>query len=193
MHRLLVAAALLSLALSTSAKPAKATFAGGCFWCMEPPFERLPGVVSVTSGYLGGHVKNPKYGDVSAGGSGHYEAIEIVYDDARVSYERLLDVFWLNVDPTDAGGQFCDRGDQYRTAIFVHDARQRQLATASKTAITRAKKLRIVTPILDATRFYPAEKYHQDYYKKNPVRYKFYRFNCGRDKRLERVWGAAPH
>ncbi|HEX6177193.1 MAG TPA: peptide-methionine (S)-S-oxide reductase MsrA [Thermoanaerobaculia bacterium] len=178
------------LAWPASAAPlAKATFAGGCFWCMEPPFEKLSGVVSVVSGYTGGTVPKPTYGAVSSGGTGHLEAIEVVYDPARVSYQRLLDVFWRNIDPTNPNGQFCDSGSQYRSAIFVHDDTQRRAAEASKAKIVREKKLRVVTEIRAAAPFYRAEEYHQDYYKKNPVRYRFYRFNCGRDRRLEQVWG----
>jgi peptide-methionine (S)-S-oxide reductase len=164
---------------------AVATFAGGCFWCMEPPFESLKGVVSVTSGYTGGDVANPTYQQVSDGGTGHYEAVQVRYDPQQITYAQLLEVFWRNIDPTDDGGQFCDRGPQYRAAIFFHDAAQKQAAEQSK----KAKKLRVVTEILPARPFYPAEEYHQDYAKKNPVRYKFYRFNCGRDRVLKKVWG----
>lgn len=169
---------------------ATATFAGGCFWCMEPPFEKLPGVVAVTSGYTGGQVANPTYKQVSNGGTGHYEAVEIRYDPAKITYAQLLDVFWRNVDPTTDHGQFCDIGEQYRTAIFVHDDAQRRAAEQSKSRIADAKKLVIVTPILQAAKFYVAEEYHQDYAEKNPVRYRFYRFNCGRDARLAELWGS---
>lgn len=174
-----------------AAEPAVATFAGGCFWCMEPPYDKLEGVISTTSGYTGGHKENPTYGEVSAGGTGHYEALQVVYDPDRVSYQQLLVLFWHNVDPLDAGGQFCDRGDQYRTAIFVHDEEQRRLAEESKQELVQAGGLDkpIVTPILPAGPFYPAETYHQDYYEKNPLRYKFYRYSCGRDARLEALWG----
>lgn len=170
---------------------AKATFAGGCFWCMEPPYDKLDGVVSTTSGYTDGQTANPTYREVSAGVTGHTEAVQIVYDPKKVGYEKLLDVFWRNVDSTDAGGQFCDRGSQYRTGIFYHDAEQKRLAEASKAALEKSKpfKQAIVTPLTAATRFYPAEDYHQDYYVKNPVRYKIYRYGCGRDKRLEELWG----
>jgi len=170
---------------------AKATFAGGCFWCMEPPYDKLDGVVSTISGYTGGHQKDPTYRQVSAGVTGHAEAVEITYDPRKISYEKLLDVFWHNVDPTDAGGQFCDRGNQYRTAIFYHDDEQKRLAEASKTALEKSKPFEqpIVTKIVVADTFYPAEDYHQDYYIKNPIRYKFYRFSCGRDRRLEELWG----
>jgi len=169
---------------------AKATFAGGCFWCMEPPFERLKGVVSVTSGYTGGTKVNPTYDEVSEGGTGHQESVEVLYDPRQVSYATLLDVFWHNVDPTNNEGQFCDEGPQYRTAIFYHDAEQKRLAEASKAALQ--KRLRVYTDIRPAGAFYRAEEYHQDYYRKNPLRYKFYRLNCGRDHRLEQVWGKAP-
>jgi len=190
---LTLAAAPLTPAIGDPAL-AKATFAGGCFWCMEPPFEALDGVVSVTSGYTGGSKVNPTYEEVSAGGTGHAESIEVTYDPAKVSYEKLLDVYWHNVDPTTPDGQFCDHGRQYRTAIFYHDETQHRLAEESKHALEASKKLPgpIVTEIVAAGPFYPAEEYHQDYYKKNPIRYRFYRYHCGRDQRLEEVWGAAP-
>ena len=177
-----------------AAQPAKATFAGGCFWCMEPPFEALEGVISVTAGYTGGTKQNPTYEEVSAGGTGHAESIEVVYDPVKVSYQKLLDVFWHNVDPTTRDGQFCDHGHQYRTAIFYHDDTQQRLAEESKQAIASSIRVPgpIVTEIVAAGQFWPAEDYHQDYYKKNPVRYRFYRYSCGRDARLEEVWGAAP-
>jgi peptide-methionine (S)-S-oxide reductase len=170
---------------------AVATFAGGCFWCMEPPYDKLDGVLATTSGYTGGATIDPTYQDVSAGGTGHAEVVQITYDPSRVSYAQLLEVFWRNVDPLDAGGQFCDRGDQYRTGIFVHDEEQRQLAEASKQALVDSGRFEqpIVTEIVTAGPFYPAEDYHQDYYEKNPLRYKFYRWNCGRDQRLAEVWG----
>jgi peptide-methionine (S)-S-oxide reductase len=172
---------------------AKATFAGGCFWCMEPPFDKLEGVVSTTSGYTGGQKKNPTYQEVSAGGTGHTEAVQVVYDPNKIGYEKLLEVFWRNVDPLDPKGQFCDKGNQYRTGVFYHDERQRELAEASKRALENSGRLKspIVTQIVPASEFYPAEAYHQDYYQKNPVRYKFYRLNCGRDQRLEQLWGAS--
>ena len=170
---------------------AVATFAGGCFWCMEPPFDKLDGVLATTSGYTGGRKVDPTYEEVSAGGTSHFEAVQVTYDPAKVSYDRLLEVFWRNVDPLDAGGQFCDRGEQYRTAIFVHDDEQRRLAEQSKQALVESNRLGgpIVTEIVAAGPFYPAEEYHQDYYEKNPLRYKFYRWNCGRDQRLAQVWG----
>ena len=174
---------------------AKATFAGGCFWCMEPPFDKLPGVVSTTSGYTGGKKVNPTYSEVSDGETGHAEAVQIVYDPAKVTYEQLLNVFWHNVDPTVMNQQFCDHGSQYRTGIFVHDDAQKKQAEASRAALMKSKpfKAEIVTEITAASTFYPAEDYHQDYYLKNPVKYKFYRFNCGRDARLKELWGEAPH
>jgi peptide-methionine (S)-S-oxide reductase len=170
---------------------ALATFAGGCFWCMEPPYDKLDGVLATTSGYAGGDKVDPTYEEVSAGGTGHAEVVQISYDPSKVSYEQLLEVFWRNADPLDAGGQFCDRGDQYRTAIFVHDEEQRRLAEASKQALVDSGRFEqpIVTEIVGAGPFYPAEDYHQDYYEKNPLRYKFYRWNCGRDQRLADVWG----
>lgn len=170
---------------------AKATFAGGCFWCMEPPFDHLTGVVSVVSGYTGGQKLNPTYQEVSSGGTGHAEAVEIVYDPAKISYSRLLDVFWRNIDPLDAAGQFCDKGQQYRSAIFYHDDEQKRLAEASKLALAQSGRFKqpIVTTIVPATTFYLAEDYHQHYSQKNPARYKFYRYSCGRDQRLEELWG----
>ena len=162
---------------------------------MEPPFDKLDGVISTTSGYTGGTKVNPTYQEVSAGTTGHAEAVQVAYDPKKVSYEKLLDVFWKNVDPTQKDGQFCDHGTQYRTGIFVHDAEQKRLAEASKTALEKSKpfKAAVVTEIVDATTFYPAEDYHQDYYIKNPVRYKLYRTGCGRDARLKEVWGASSH
>jgi peptide-methionine (S)-S-oxide reductase len=170
---------------------AVATFAGGCFWCMEPPYDDVDGVLSTTSGYTGGTKVDPTYQEVSAGGTGHTEAVQVTYDPSRVSYQELLEVFWRNVDPLDAGGQFCDRGDSYRTGIFVHDEEQRRLAEESKQRLDESERFAqpIVTEIADAGDFYPAEDYHQDYYEKNPVRYKFYRWNCGRDQRLAELWG----
>ena len=170
---------------------ARATFAGGCFWCMEPPFDALDGVLSTTSGYTGGGEKNPTYKQVSSGKTGHTEAVQVAYDPSKVSYEELLEVFWRNIDPTTADRQFCDRGSQYRSAIFYHDDEQRRLAEASRGRIADSGRLDapIVTEIVAAGEFYPAEEYHQDYYKKNPIRYKFYRTGCGRDRTLERIWG----
>jgi len=173
--------------------PATAIFAGGCFWCMEPPFDKLDGVISTTSGYTGGNVANPSYEAVSSGRTGHAEAVRIQYNPKKISYERLLETFWPNVDPTDAGGQFCDRGSQYRAAIFYSNEEQRVAAERSRTALAANKPFPqpIVTEIVAASTFYPAEEYHQDYYLKNPLRYKFYRHGCGRDRRLEAVWGEA--
>ena len=171
------------------AKTATATFAGGCFWCMEPPYDKLPGVLKTTVGYTGGHTKNPSYEEVSAGGTGHAESVEIVFDPSKVSYEKLLDIFWHNVDPLARDRQFCDVGSQYRTAIFYHDEAQRKAAEASKAAIEKAKGWKVQTQIVAATTFYPAEEYHQDYHDKNPIRYKYYRFGCGRDQRLDELWG----
>ena len=172
---------------------AKATFAGGCFWCMEPPFIQLPGVVSVASGYTGGQKMNPTYQEVSAGSTGHAEAVEIVYDPTKISYSRLLDIFWHNIDPLDATGQFCDKGQQYRSAIFYHDDEQKRVAETSKQGLEQSGRFKqpLVTTIIPATTFYPAEDYHQHYSQKNPIRYKFYRHSCGRDQRLEELWGAS--
>jgi peptide-methionine (S)-S-oxide reductase len=180
-------------ATGTPAGMATAIFAGGCFWCMEHPFDVLDGVVSTTSGYTGGHVPSPTYEQVSSGTTGHAESVRVIYDPAKIGYDKLLDVYWHNVDPLDAGGQFCDRGNQYRTAIFYTTEEQRQLAEQSKAALESSGQLPkpIVTEIVAATAFYPAEDYHQDYYKTNPFRYKYYRFACGRDRRLEEVWGAS--
>ena len=180
---------LASVGAADAQELAKATFAGGCFWCMEPPFDALDGVVSTTSGYTGGHTANPTYEQVSAGKTGHAEAVEIVYDPRKVTYARLLEVFWRNIDPLTANAQFCDTGNQYRAVIFVHDATQRRLAEASKDAVAQRLQKPIVTEITAASQFWPAEEYHQDYYKKNPIRYKFYRTSCGRDRRLEAIWG----
>ena len=168
---------------------ATAIFAGGCFWCVEADFDKVAGVISTTSGYIGGRTANPSYESVSRGGTGHAEAVEIVYDPAKVSYEKLVDVFWHNVDPLVKDRQFCDHGDQYRSAIFYRGDDQRRVAEASKVAVQARFKQPVQTEIVAAGPFYKAEDYHQDYYLKNPVRYKFYRFNCGRDARLEELWG----
>lgn len=191
-------ALLSTLAITHSAQTlagenkAFATFAGGCFWCMEPPFDKLDGVISTTSGYTGGHQDNPTYKQVSSGGTGHTEAVQIVYDPSKISYEKLLTVFWRNIDPTSADRQFCDRGTQYRPGIFYHGPAQQKAAENSLKELKKNKPFKepIVTEITAATKFYPAEEYHQDYYKKNPVRYKFYRYNCGRDEILEYLWGS---
>lgn len=172
---------------------AVATFAGGCFWCMEAPFDALDGVISTTSGYTGGDVMQPTYEQVSAGSTGHTEAVQIVYDPSRISYAKLLEVFWKNIDPTTADRQFCDRGNQYRPGIFYHDQEQLAAAEASRAALEQSKPFDepIQVELTAAAQFYPAEDYHQDYYLKNPIRYRFYRLNCGRDKRLEALWGAS--
>ena len=169
----------------------KAYFAGGCFWCMEEAFENVEGVLSVTSGYMGGTVANPSYEEVSAGGTGHAESVEVVYDPARVSYQKLLEAFWRNVDPITPNAQFCDHGSQYRSAIFFQTDEEKRASDISKQAIEQSKRFKepIVTQIVMASQFYPAEEYHQDFYKKNPVRYKFYKYNCGRTKRLGELWG----
>lgn len=189
------ASVLAATATSPTANPApaaqlqKATFAGGCFWCMEHPFDELPGVVSVTSGYIGGHKKNPTYEEVSAGGTGHAEAVQVVYLPSKIGYDKLLTRFWHNIDPTVKNRQFCDVGDQYRSAIFYHNEDQRRLALQSKKAIGSRFKEPVVTEVVAAAEFYPAEEYHQQYYKKNPLRYSYYRLSCGRDKRLKELWG----
>jgi peptide-methionine (S)-S-oxide reductase len=176
---------------NTDTPTATATFAGGCFWCMEPPFDKLEGVISTTSGYSGGSLKDPSYKQVSRGGTGHAEAIQVIYDPEKVSYTELLDVFWHNIDPTRINGQFCDGGNQYRSEIFYHNAEQKQLADQSKAALVELKPFKkpVLTEVTQASIFYPAEDYHQDYYMKNPVRYKLYRYGCGRDMRLEELWG----
>jgi peptide-methionine (S)-S-oxide reductase len=189
-----VAAALGASAATTVTVPpghAVATFAGGCFWCMEPPYEKLPGVVEVISGYTGGSKANPTYEQVSGGSTGHAEAVQVIYDPKKVTYEQLLDVFWHNIDPTVKDRQFCDSGTQYRSAIFYMDNAQRQAAEASLAALQKSKPFKepIVTQVAMAGAFYPAEDYHQDYYKKNPVRYQIYRSGCGRDARLKQLWG----
>jgi len=167
-----------------------ATFAGGCFWCMVHPFDELPGVIKVTSGYTGGTKVNPTYEEVSAGGTGHAESVQVLYDPSKIGYDHLLNVYWHNIDPLTSNAQFCDHGNQYRSAIFYHDDKQRMAAEATKDTLTKSGRFTqpIVTQIVAATPFYPAEDYHQDYYKKNPVRYKFYRWNCGRDQRLKQLW-----
>lgn len=176
----------------TAGNTAVAVFAGGCFWCMEQPFDVLPGVLKTVSGYTGGAVDNPSYKEVSNGKTGHYEAIQITYDPALISYEKLLEVFWKNVDPFDSEGQFCDKGEQYKAVIFYQDENQKKLAEASKADIVKKfgdnADNPVVTAIKPAGKFFPAEDYHQDYYINNPKRYKFYRFTCGRDRRLDQVW-----
>jgi len=193
-------ALLVALVASTSTlaqTPAypKATFAGGCFWCVESDFDKIDGVISTTSGYTGGQTINPSYHEVSAGGTGHAESIEVAYDPSKTSYAKLLDVFWHNVDPLTPDAQFCDHGCQYRSAIFFHDDVQRRAAEASRDALAKSGKFDgpIVTEIVPASTFWPAEEYHQDHWKKNPVRYRYYRWGCGRDAFLDKVWGPDGH
>ena len=189
MSRIILAVVLYSFQIVSFAANDVAIFAGGCFWCMEGPFDKLDGVVSSTSGYSGGHTENPTYKSSSTGTTGHYEAVQIEYDSSKVSYQQLLDVYWKNIDPFDSRGQFCDKGPQYRAAIFTMNDEEKELANKSKSTLQTKLKDRatIVTEVLPAKKFYAAEDYHQDYYKKNPVRYKYYRYGCGRDKRLEQV------
>jgi len=187
----LAAALAATAAAPAQAATEKATFAGGCFWCMEPPYDAIPGVISTTPGYIGGRTSNPTYREVSAGTTGHAEAVQVVYDPQKVTYEKLLEVFWVNIDPTVRDRQFCDSGSQYRTGIYYHSEAQRNAAEASKAALEKSKpfKAPIVTPIEMAGTFYAAEDYHQDYYLKNPVRYKLYSTGCGRYARLRELWG----
>ena len=190
---LLVMVALGALSSSSplwAQESRSAVFAGGCFWCMEPPYDKLDGVISTTSGYMGGTIENPTYRQVSSGQTGHTEVMEVVYDPEQVSYQELLDIFWRNIDPVDRLGQFCDRGSQYRSEIFVQTEEERQLAEASKAELQPRFDRPIATEITDASTFYPAEDYHQDYYQKNPVRYQIYRLSCGRDARLNALWGS---
>ena len=196
-----LAASMLAMSAPTAASAAAdgglavATFAGGCFWCVESDFDQVPGVVDTISGYTGGTVENPTYRQVTAGGTGHREAVQVRYDPEQVSYERLLHIFWRSVDPTDGGGQFCDRGESYQSAIFAGNEEERRLAEASRARLEESGVLDapVVTPIEAAGAFYPAEDYHQDYYTKNPIRYRFYRFSCGRDSRVRQVWGGQAH
>ena len=187
----LALAAFPVMAQGQPAGSAKATFAGGCFWCVEEAMDKVPGVISTTSGYIGGHKKSPTYEEVSMGNTGHTEAVEVVYDPQKVSYEQLLQQFWVNHDPTVLNRQFCDAGSQYRPSIFWHNEDQKRLAEASKAKWMKEKpfKQSIVTPVVQATDFWPAEEYHQDYYKKNPIRYRFYVNGCGRYRRLDELWG----
>jgi peptide-methionine (S)-S-oxide reductase len=177
--------------VAESGEPAKAYFAGGCFWCMEEVFEKVDGVIAAVSGYMGGTVQNPSYEDVSSGQTGHAESVEVLYDPSKVTYNQLLEAFWRNVDPITPNAQFCDHGTQYRAAIFYQNDQEKRFAEESKQAIEQSKRFNqpIVTQIMMASRFYPAEEYHQDFYKKNPIRYKFYKYNCGRAQRLEELWG----
>jgi peptide-methionine (S)-S-oxide reductase len=184
-----LALAIGGTAAAQSADTKTAIFAGGCFWCVEADFDKVPGVLETVSGYTGGTVQNPSYKQVSSGGTGHYEAVEITYDPSKVSYEDLLHTFWRTVDPLDDGGQFCDRGDSYLTAIFVADEAERAAAEASKAKAEETLGQEIVTPILDAAEFWTAEDYHQDYYLNNSLRYNYYRWSCGRDARVQDLWG----
>jgi peptide-methionine (S)-S-oxide reductase len=183
--------ALASLAMigGAAAEQKSAVFAGGCFWCVEEAFDKVPGVVATTSGYTGGSIENPTYEQVSSGGTGHFEVVKVDYDDAKVSYEALLDVFWKNVDPFDARGQFCDKGSQYLSAVFVAGDAEKALAEASRTDVAAKFNEPIATPILPAATFYPAEGYHQNFHVTNAARYKFYKFGCGRAQRLQEIWG----
>jgi peptide-methionine (S)-S-oxide reductase len=178
---------------SPGAKPAtaKATFAGGCFWCMEEAYDKVPGVVATVSGYMGGHAKNPTYEQIGTGRTGHAEVVQVEYDPAKVSYAKLLEVFWRNIDPTQRDAQFCDQGSQYRSGVFYHDEEQKRIAEVSRLALQKNKPFRgeIVTEITPASQFYPAEGYHQDFHQKNPTRYKFYKSGCGREARLQQLWG----
>ena len=194
--RLILASLLLAVAAHGGAAPgtaragrAEAVFAGGCFWCTEADFDKIPGVIATTSGYTGGTLRNPTYEQVSAGGTGHIEAVRVTYDPARVSYATLAARFIRTVDPLDAGGSFCDRGHGYRSAFFVRDAAQRRIAETILARTAARLKARVATLVLPAATFYPAEGYHQDYYRKNPIRYRVYRLNCGRDARLRELWG----
>lgn len=196
MRGLIVAAGMLAALAAGgvgAAEPKTAIFAGGCFWCVESDFDKVPGVLETISGYTGGDVENPSYKQVTYGDTGHYEAVEVTYDPDKVSYEQLVDIFWRTVDPTDAGGQFCDRGNSYRTAVFVADEAERQAAEESQLAAEAALGQKIVTAILESDEFWPAESYHQNYYEKNPLQYKYYRWRCGRDERVEELWGDAAH
>jgi peptide-methionine (S)-S-oxide reductase len=197
-----LAASLLGLMINAGAQTAppspvatptsaKATFAGGCFWCVESDFDKISGVISTTSGYIGGHTDKPSYQAVSSHTTGHAEAVEVLYDPSKVSYDKLVAYFWHTIDPTVKDQQFCDHGSPYRTAIFVHNDDQMKIALASRAALEKSKPFKnpIVTEIVPATQFFPAEDYHQDYYKKNPIRYKYYRTSCGRDARLQQLWG----
>ncbi len=178
-------------ASSVTPSTAKAVFAGGCFWCVESDFDKIPGVLSTTSGYTGGKTANPSYQEVSSHATGHAEAVQVVYDPAKVSYQRLVEYFWHTIDPTVKNRQFCDVGTPYRTAIYAQDAAQLQIAQASRAALEKSKPFKdpIVTEVVMASDFYPAEDYHQDYYLKNPIRYKYYRYSCGRDAKLKQLWG----
>ncbi len=185
----------LVMAESTQLHYARATFGGGCFWCMEPPYDKLDGVVNTVSGFSGGHVESPTYKQVGRGGTGHIEVVQVTYDPGKISYKELLDVYWVNTDPLDGRGQFCDRGHTYRPIIFAHDEGQKQQAELSKAELVASDRLNgeVITPIVAYKNFYAADEYHQDYYQKNPIRYKWYRGGCGRDKRLRALWGESDH
>lgn len=191
-HSLILLCGVFLFAFPAAPATEKATFAGGCFWCMEAPFDSLDGVISVTSGYTGGTTQNPTYEQVSSGTTGHAEAVQVVYDPRKIRYEKLLDIFWRNIDPTVKDRQFCDHGSQYRSGIFYHSEEQRRSAVRSRELLEKNKRFReaVVTEITSAGPFYRAEEYHQHYYKKNPIRYTYYRTSCGRDKRLKELWGA---
>jgi peptide-methionine (S)-S-oxide reductase len=189
-------AAPTTFTTSPPAATEAAIFAGGCFWCMQPPYDDLKnqGVISVTVGYTGGTKDNPTYEDTSAGGTGHREAVEVIFNPQKIAYSKLLEIFWKNIDPLDAAGQFCDKGEQYTSAVFYSNEAQKKAFEASLPALKTQLKIKgeVATTLLPAKKFYPAEEYHQEYYKKNPIRYKFYRSRCGRDNRLKEVWGSAP-
>ncbi|MCC5900896.1 MAG: peptide-methionine (S)-S-oxide reductase MsrA [Halomonas sp.] len=189
----IAAASLVSASIqaqSNQAQPnAVATFAGGCFWCMEPPYDRQAGVISTSSGYTGGERENPTYQEIGRGDTGHAQAVEVIFNPEEISYAQLLEIFWYNVDPFAINQQFCDVGTQYRSAIFYHDDEQRELAEATKAEIEQRFDREVATQIVPASEFWEAEEYHQAYYQKNPLRYRFYRHNCGRDNRLEEIWG----
>lgn len=192
--RILLMLAIVAIGLlggNVTAQTREAVFAGGCFWCLEGPFDALPGVIQTQAGYTGGKTPNPTYEQVSSGTSGHIEAMRVVYDPRQIDFAKLLDVFWRNIDPTDAGGQFCDRGPQYGSAVFFGDEEEENLARASKALLEESRGFKVATQILPRSTFYAAEEYHQDYYKKNPLRYHFYRQGCGRDQRLKQLWGDA--
>ncbi len=191
LFRLCVALPLFLGAVHAHADEATAVFAGGCFWCMEPPYDKLPGVLDTTSGYSGGHTENPTYEQVTAGGTGHFEVVRVTYDPDRISYDELLAVFWRNIDPFDDRGQFCDRGSSYRAAVFYGNEAERVLAEDRKSAIESRFGRKVATGVLPAAPFYPAEGYHQNYYTENPLRYRYYRYGCRRDARLQEVWGDA--
>ena len=195
--KILIALLVISIPAISHAenKSAVATFAGGCFWCMEKPFDKLDGVISTISGYMGGHVDNPSYEQVSTGRTGHYEVIQVTYNPEKINFSQLLDVFWHNIDPTDVRGQFCDKGQQYTSVAFYHDDQQHDVIKESLAYLKSNKPFdkQIVTQVLPAATFYAAEEYHQDYYLKNPIRYRYYRFSCGRDAKLKELWGENDH